>query len=186
MVQNKNNEGGIIFMTAKKRVFLTSDNFSSRIVGTYLTAIVLNPLDFMATHLGTVQNLETISIQNTTLPETAFTGYDALANIGKYCTNNSLGVYYILVDSAVITNDALAKGWITGMQILYNLIPLVYASSESLYTMDSYLSDGTKIGSTLQSSFDVLTAKMDALDQYQNPNLNGYYIHTLVRSLQSS
>ena len=173
-------------MTAKKRVFLTSDNFSSRIVGTFLTAIVILPLDYMATHSGSVQGLEVVSIQNTVLTEVAFSGYDATINIGKYCCNNTLGVYYILVDSAVITSDTLAKGWITGMQILYNLIPLEYFGSTSLYSLKTSYSNGQEIGSTDPTTLDVLSAKIDVYSEDINVNLNGYYEFLIQRSMQSS
>lgn len=173
-------------MTAKKRVFLTSDNFSSRIVGTYLTAIVISPLDYMATHSGSVQNLETVSIQNTVLTETAFVGYDALANIGKYCTNNVLGVYYILVDSAVITNDTLAKGWITGMQIVYNLISLKYFGSTPLYSLKTTYSSGQEVGSTSPTTLEILSAKIDVYSEDIDVNLNGWYEFLIKRSLQAT
>ncbi len=172
-------------MTAQKRVFLDSSYFSSRIVGTHLTAIVLNPLELMAIHSGSVQGLETISIQNTTLSEVAFADYDETVNVGKYCCNSTLGAYYILVDSAVITNDTLARGWITGIQILYNLVPLSYFGSTDLYKLSTYYSNGVFVGSTNPTTFDAISAKIAAYSDDINLNDIGYYIFGVTRAIQA-
>ena len=175
-------------MTGTRKIFLDETYFSSLDTApTNVNVIICNPLLYNFVHNGTIQNKETISLQGVVKTEYTYAGRDSSAgNIGGYCFNGTDNTLCLLVDPTIVTTNALAQNYLKGILIEYSMIDLTYSSSESLYVMESYLSDGTKIGSTLPSSFDTLTAKMNALDQYQNPNLNGYYIHVLNRSLQAS
>lgn len=173
-------------MTGNRKVFIDTVDFYSFTEGDDINIIVLNPMLYAKSHDGTTLGLQVLSLQGSEQEEVVFASFDATANEGKYTVDPDTNSLWLGVDASVITTQALALDYIQGFLLVYQMIDLQYASSESLYTMKSYLSDGTFVSNTLQSTFDVLEAKMDALDQNQNINTGGYNQHVLIRSIEAT
>lgn len=172
-------------MTGQRKRFIDTDDFYSFTIGVSLNSITLNPMEFMASHASSTLGLQTLSLQGVAKTEVVFASFDVIGNINKYCVSPTTNSIILGVDPAVITTQALAINYIQGLLLIYDMIDLEYASTQPLYTLETRLSDGTFIGSSLQSSFDVLETKINALDENQNINIGGYYIHNLVRSIQA-
>jgi len=173
-------------MTAQRQIFLTASDFSSRIVGDDLTAISLDPLLYAELHDGTVQGRELITLQAVSIPEVAFTGYDDAMNIGSYTVDPDTNSIYILVDSDDIDTDTLAKNWITGIQVLYDMISLEYFGSTELYQLSTSYSNGVFVGSTNPTTFDVIEEKISAYSEGINVNDIGWYEFKVTRVLQAA
>lgn len=172
-------------MTAQKKLFLDFDNFSSRIVGDDLTAIVLNPLPYAKIHDGTVQNFEAITLQNIVIPQVVFTGYDNVSNIGSYCVDPSTNSIMLLVDSSAINSDQLAKNFIQGILVVFDMVNLEYFGSTELYKLSTSYSNGVFVGSTNPTIFSVLEDKISAYSSDININDIGWYEFTITRAIQS-
>ncbi len=173
-------------MTAQRKLFLDFDNFSSRIVGTHLTAIVLDPLLYAKIHDGSVQNYENVTLQNVAIPQVSYTSYDAIINIGSYCVSPTDNNIYLLVDSAEISTDIAAKSFIQGILVLYDLINLEYFGSTELYQLDTTYSNGVFVGSTNPTTFSVIESKISSYSTDINVNDIGWYEFKITRSLQAS
>ena len=172
-------------MTAQKKLFLDFDNFSSRIVGSALTAIVLDPLPYAKVHDGTVQNFETVSLQNVNIPQVAFSSYDNISNVGTYCVNPATNSIYLLVSSSAITSDQLAKNYIQGILVIFDMVNLEYFGSTELYKLSTSYSNGVFVGSTNPTTFSVLEDKISAYSSDININDIGWYEFTITRAIQS-
>ncbi len=172
-------------MTAQKKLFLDFDNFSSRIVGDDLTAIVLDPLPYAKIHDGSIQGFEVLSLQNVEIPQVVFTAYDDISNIGSYCVDPSTNSILILVDSDTITTDQLAKNFIQGILTIYDMISLEYFGSTELYQLSTSYSNGVFVGSTNPTTFSVLENKISAYSSDINVNDIGYYEFKITRVLSA-
>lgn len=174
-------------MTGTRKIFLDESYFSSMDTApTSVNVIIINPLLYDVSHDGTVQGYETISLQGVNKTEVAYTSRDSAPNIGKYCFNPADNTLCLLVDPAVVTTDALAKSYITGILIDYEMIDLEFYSTEPQYILNTKYSSGADVGSTTPVTFDIIQARIEALDNGIDVNVNGYYIHTLTRALTAA
>ena len=147
--------------------------------------IWLNPMEFMATHDGTTLGLQTISLQGVDLEEVVFANLDLIASFGKYTVDPTTNSIILIVDPAVITSEALAKDYIQGLLLNYNISTIEYYSTDALYTLETYTANGTLVNSTSASSMGTLVSKMYVLDADLDLNSEtSYYSHTLRRALQ--
>jgi hypothetical protein len=175
-------------MTGFRRVFIDGEkDFYSFSAGTNVALIVLNAFDYMETHAGTVSGLQTISIQGVDMEEVAFASIDTAGYAGKYAVSGVTNCITIAADKTTITSAALAKNYITGMLMVYQMYDMEYVSTDPTYTMESYAADGTLLGTTRNTSVTSLTAKMEALDEELNVNdPPGYYSHVYTRGMTKS
>jgi hypothetical protein len=173
-------------MTGLRKVFIDETDFYSYTAGSNVALVVLNAFDYMATHTGlTVQGLETVSLQGVPLTEVIFSAIDTSA--GKYAINGTTNCITLALDKTAITSAALAKAYITGLLIVYQMYDQEYVSTDPTYTMTSYAADGTILGTTRNTSVVSLTAKMEALDEELNVNdPPGYYMHVYTRGMKKS
>lgn len=173
-------------MAGVKKIFLDEEYFYElKTTYTLVNGIWLYPLEFMAAHSGTALGLQDLFLQGAERTEVAFADLDLTASIGKYTIDPTTNSVIIIVDKSAIDTDEKAINYITGMLLKYQMKSLEYFSTDSLYTMESYTSDGTFLGSTLASSTSVITSKMINSDSSQDVNSSvGYQYHILRRALQ--
>ena len=177
-------EGDI--MTAIQKKFIDISDFYSFAIGTHVNTITLKPQAYMVVHNGTTLGLQTLSLQGVPLTEVVFSGFDATLNVGKYTIDPTTNSVLYGGDPAIITSQALALNYIQGFLLTYQMIGLSYVGSTELYKMSTYYSNGTFVGSTNPTTFDVLSAKISAYDNDVNPNDIGFYVHEISRALQAS
>lgn len=173
-------------MAGKNRIFLDNEYFYKLDKSyTNVNGIWLYPIEFMAVHNGTELGLQEISLQGVVYEEIIFSDLDLFTSIGKYTVDPITNSIIIIVDKTPIDSDVEATNYIRGLLLNYEMKSLEYFSTDSLYTMETYASDGTFIGSTQASSTSVLMSKMFVLDSSQDVNSStGYYYHNLRRALQ--
>ena len=167
-----------------KKIFLDKENFFELSTSeTSVHVIETKTFPYMATHTGVISNLQTVSLQGVKLVEIAVADVDNASNIGKYAVTTTNSILFV-VDDSIIDTDEKAKNYLMGILCEYEMIDLEYSSTDSLYTMETRMADGTFVGSTSASSLSVLTNKMVCLDTNQDINADaGYYVHTLIRSI---
>ncbi len=173
-------------MSGKTKIFL-DDQFFYKFETSYtnVNGIWLYPMEYMKIHSGTELGLQELSIQGTEKTEVVFANLDLLASIGAYTVDPTSNSIIFIVDKTIVDTEQEAIDYIRGFLLTYEMKSLEYFSTDALYTMDSYCSDGTFIGSTLASSTSVLVSKMMTLDASQNVNSSvGYQYHILKRALQ--
>ncbi len=175
-------------MTGIRKIFLDETYFSSLDTAPVnVNVIICNPLLYDFVHSGAIQNKETISLQGVNKTEYTYAGKDSSAgNIGGYCFNPADNTLCLLVDPAIVTSNDLARNYLKGVLVEYQMIDLEYFGSSELFSMTTTYSNGVNVGSTNPTTFDVLEAKISAYDNDIDVNTIGFYEHKIIRSLQAS
>ena len=176
-------------MTAIVKKFLDFEDFYELNTSyTLVDAVWLNPLEFMASHsTGLIVGLETITLQGVAYVEVDFADLDNAGSVGKYTVDPTTNSVIFIVTKGSLTTNQEAKDMLQGILIQYETVVMEYFSSDALYTLESYSSDGTLLGQTDASSMGTLVSKIYVLDANLNVNNpTGYYIHKLRRALQSA